>query len=497
VSAYLETDAAQDLDRPAETNRSTIRSIGIPLRPRWRALLLLCAVVGLIACTFRPVVEGDGVSAYAYLHSVLVDNDLNMSDEFASAIASGVGYSHVNLGTRTGTGLVADFTPIGAALLSAPAYLIALAANPSGEPIFARPFITAYTLSSLAYGLFGLVLSFLFAVSVVRSRRSTWIAAATLALSSPLFFYMLLEPSYTHTFSEFVASAFFLLWWRTGANRGPRAWFALGLLGGLMGMIRFQDGPLAAVAVVDVPRARWKVLWYVPGVGLGFLPQLLVEHTIFGRWLPSRPPNVQAYQLWPGHYLDVLFSSHNGVLAWAPVFFVAAAGIALLRDRRLQLACILGFAIEIAMMGSQADWWGGLAFGPRRLLVLLPVFVVGLAAVIERVPRTFTVAGAVAPVAWNLVLVANFIYVQGGDRDPGYAGLLANQLTAVSYVPHIFGEGGVVRALFLWPLLGTAPDPIYGLVLLLLAGILVLGAARLGRVLLRAQERDAVGSTDG
>ena len=490
MSAYLETDAARDLGRPAEANRSTVHSTGTPLRPRWRALLLLLGVVGLIACTFRPVIEGDGVSAYAYLHSVLVDNDLNMSNEFASAIASGVGYSHVNLGTRTRTGLVADFTPIGASVLSAPAYLIALAGNPSGEPIFARPFVTAYTLASLAYGLLGLVLSFLFAVSVVRSQGSASIALVTLALSSPLFFYMLLEPSYTHTFSEFVASAFFLLWWRTGPDRGPRMWFALGLLGGLMGMIRYQDGPLAAVAVVDVPRARWRVLWYVPGVALGFLPQLLVEHSIFGTWLPSRPPNVQAYQIWPGHYLDVLFSSHNGVLAWAPVFFVAAAGIALLRDRRLQLACILALAIEIAMMGSQADWWGGLAFGPRRLLVLLPVFALGLTAVIARLPRTLTVAGAVTVVAWNLVLVANFIYVQGGDRDPGYAGLLANQLTAVSHVPHIFGTGGVVRALFLWPLLGSAPDPLYGLVLLLLIGILVVGAPWVGRLLLRAQEQN-------
>ena len=428
--------------------------------------LLFIGALALFALTFRPVVEGDGVSAYSYLHSVLVDHDLDMSNEFAAAVASGVSYHRINLSTETPTGHVADFTPIGAALLSAPAYAIALFASPTGEPIFGRSVTTAYVLASLLYGCLGICLSFVLATAVTRSWRSALGALVTITLASPLFYYMFLDPSYTHTFSEFVGSAFFLFWWRSGAHRGRLAWFGLGLMGGLMGMIRFQDGPLAAVALLDARKARWRSAFYVPGIVLGFLPQLLAEHVIFGRWLPRRPPDVSSFSVLPGHYLEVLFSTHNGVLLWAPIFFVGIVGVLLLHDRRLQAAAVLGFLIELAMMGSQADWWGGFAFGPRRFLVLLPVFAVGLAAIIQRLPRPAAIVGCVALASWNILLVADFLYVIKADRDLGLAGLIGAQVQALPYVPHIFAAGGAIRALVLWHWLDTSPDVLFGVALL-------------------------------
>jgi hypothetical protein len=436
--------------------RSTILCAGLPF----------IGALAFFALTFRPVVEGDGVSAYSYLHSVLVDHDLDMSNEFAAAVASGVSYHRINLSTETPTGEVADFTPIGAALLSAPAYAIALFSNTDGEPIFGRSFTTAYVLASLVYGCLGVCLSFVFATAVTRSWRSALGALVTITLASPLFYYMFLDPSYTHTFSEFVGSAFFLFWWRSGPQRGRLAWFGLGLIGGMMGMIRFQDGPLVAIALLDARNARWRAFFYLPGIVLGFLPQLLAEHMIFGSWLPTRPPDVSSFSVLPGHYLEVLFSTHNGVLLWAPIFFVGMVGVLLLHDRRLQAAALLAFLIELAMMGSQADWWGGFAFGPRRFLVLLPVFAVGLAAIIQRLPRPAAIVGCVALASWNILLVADFIYVIKADRDLGLAGLISAQAEALPYVPHIFAEGAAIRALVLWHWLDTSPDVPFGVTVL-------------------------------
>jgi hypothetical protein len=230
----------------------------------------------------------------------------------------------------------------------------------------------------------------------------------------------------------------------------------------------------------------------LPGVALGYLPQLITQHILFGAWLPTRPPYAQGYPIWPGHYLDVLVSSHNGVLLWAPVFLIALVGIALLNDRRLQVAGLLGFAIELAMMGSQADWWGGFAFGPRRFLVLLPIFVVGLAEVIQRLPRPAVITGCVALVAWNLVLVANFVYIIRADKDIGYAGVLSGQLQALPYVAHLFAQGGVVRGLLLWPLLGTSPDPLFGITLLAAEAAALVGAAWLALRLIRGRSQEAL-----
>ena len=210
------------------------------------------------------------------------------------------------------------------------------------------------------------------------------------------------------------------------------------------------------------PRPPSRAALYLPGIVIGFLPQLVAEHVIFGSWLPKRPPDVSSYSVLPGHYLEVLFSTHNGVLLWAPIFFVGLIGLLLLHDRRLQVAAVLGFFIELAMMGSQADWWGGFAFGPRRFLVLLPVFAVGLAAMIRRLPRPAAIAGCVAMVSWNILLVADFVYVIKADRDLGLAGLISTQAQALAYVPRIFTDGGAVRALVLWHWLDTSPDVLFG-----------------------------------
>src|SRR5207244_5349504 len=57
---------------------------------------------------------------------------------------------------------------------------------------------------------------------------------------------------------------------------------------GLMALTRFQDGALVAIALLDLPRARWRVLLLAPGLVLAFLPQVAVDQALFGTWLPIR-----------------------------------------------------------------------------------------------------------------------------------------------------------------------------------------------------------------
>ena len=434
------------------------------------------AALLLVAFAFRPVVEGDGVSSFAYLHALWVDHGLNVGRVFLAAERAHVSLTPSNLDVRTSTGLTADFTPLGAALLSTPFYLAALLVDRSGAPIFAPGFQAAYTVASLFYGLIGLVLIASLAAAVTRSRRAALLATAVALGATPMLYYLFLEPSYTHTFSVFVCALFFLLWWRSGTERGARSWFALGLLGGFMGAVRFQDGPLAAIALLDVRRRGWAPLLYPLGLGIGFAPQLVVDHTLFGTWLPHRAPAVGAPDLWPGHYLQVLISSHNGLLVWTPAFALSLLGLALVGDRRIRLAAVMALLIEIGISGAQADWWGGHVFGMNRMLDLLPLFAVGLAQLAVRVPWIWSRIAAAGLLLWNLILMANFDYVIRTDHNPGYLGLLTGQLQALPDAPRVLLRGGVGRALILWPLLKQGPNLGFGLALLLAEAACVLAA---------------------
>src|SRR5438105_3578290 len=294
-----------------------------------------------------------------------------------------------------------------------PRYIAALAIAPRGQPEFEPPFSIAITVASLLYGLLALALAYLLAAEVA-GRRAAGIGVAVVAGATSFAYYLVYEPSYSHTFSSFALRAFLLAWWRGRDRRSSAGWLGLGLLGGLMALTRFQDGALVAIALLDLPRARWRVLLLAPGLVLAFLPQVAVDQALFGTWLPIRPAG-QELSLASGHYLEVLFSSYHGLFSWTPATLLAVAGFALLRERRLQLAFAYALIVETAINGAAPDWWGGFSFGMRRFLDLTPFFAIGLAVLAARLAPLAGRLGAGALIAWNLVLVANFTYVIRGD----------------------------------------------------------------------------------
>ena len=408
------------------------------------------------------MVEGDGVGYYAWQPALLTQHNLDFGPTYRAAFAAHVTVNPEHLTAYTATGHLADFFPIGPALLAAPAYLLA-------------PGTTAFVLASLLFGLLALALAYRLAVLLV-DRRSALLGTLAAALATPFAYYLLYEPSYSHTFSAFAVGLFVWAWWRGRENRTLGGWLLLGLLGGLMALVRFQDGPLLAIALLDLRRARWRLLLLAPGALAAFAPQLLADLYLFGTWLPQRPAG-QDLQPLAGHYLEVLFSSWHGLLTWTPIVLVAAVGTGLLRRRAFQAAALYAFLVELALNGAAPDWWGGFAFGARRFLDLTPFVVVGLAAVAQRLPAAAAWAGAALFAAWNLLLVANLTYVIRADRDPGLAGLVAGQLAAVTHVPNLFGQGAVLRAL----VLGDSPGRVQGLVLAVLEAACLAAAFTLGQ----------------
>jgi len=439
---------------------------------RRRTWVLFAIVLALLAVTFRPVIQGDGVGYYSYLHAILVSHSLLFQNEYSAAIASHVPLHLQLITTRTPTGQLANYFPVGPALLSAPAYLLALLLHPSGEPQFGSPFVQAFTIASLFYGLTALAICYRIALRVTEAPRAAALGVVGATVATPLVYYMLSDPSYSHTFSVFCVSAFLYFWWAR-PERSYAGWFGLGLLGGLMALTRFQDGALVTIVLVDVKRLRWSSLMLIPGLLVAFAPQLAIDQAQFGTWLPQRPPG-QGLDPLHGHYLQVLFSSLDGLFIWTPAALAAIAGFWFVEDRRLKVAGAIAFVMETLVIGSAPDTVGA-AFGSRRYLDLIPFAVIGMAALARRLGTKVDWPAIGLLCLWNLTMVANFEYVIGLN-DPGYGGLLLGQLKALRYIPHLFVKGAVLR-----DLLGRAAspprfDPLAGLTLAALEGVCLASA---------------------
>lgn len=438
-------------------------------------LIVGAAVAVWLGLTFKPVVENDGVFYFAYLHAIVVQHDLDFTNEYRAAAAAGVHYEPQLITTTNAAGIPSNAYPVGPAVLSVPFYAVALALAGPSRPQFGPPYTTAFCLASLLAGLLTLALGFRLALRLTSTVSSSAIGVATAALTTPFIYYLSFEPSYSHTFSALASTAFVLWWWRTGGRRSSREWLVLGVLGGVMGMTRFQDGAIAAIALLDLRHAGWRYLWMVPGMVIGFAPQLWVDYSQFGTWLPYRPANL-ALQPFPGHYLSALFSSDHGLFSWHPSLLLAALGMGFMRDRKLQLAFVIAFVLETLIVGSAPDWDGGFSFGGRRYLVLMPFFIMGFAALALRLSTQVALWTVALLTAWNIALMANLTYLIADRYDPGYLRLFGGQLKALLYVPREFVQGHAVRALVLWPVLHEAPKPVGGLTLLTLEAVCVLAS---------------------
>jgi hypothetical protein len=168
---------AVDQPRPRSNRRSNL----------WWWVLAVAGVV-LLALTFRPVIEGDGVGYYSYLHAVFVSHNLSFESEYAAARASGVDAYRPWITNRE-NGHLTDLFPVGSALLSAPAYLIALALAPAGAPQYGTTPSSAFVLSSLLFGLLGLAMSYAIAAQVVGDRRAALVGVIAGVFGTPLAFY--------------------------------------------------------------------------------------------------------------------------------------------------------------------------------------------------------------------------------------------------------------------------------------------------------------------
>jgi hypothetical protein len=442
--------------------------------------VLLAIFLALAPVSNPRVYAVDEVGYFVYLRSLRFDGDLNFENEYRELDArnprSGIAAALLKEGPiKDGgrrsdvTGLYGNVAPIGSALLWSPFYLLAdglvRVANAFGAAIpadgYSWPYVWAVCYAAAAYGMLGLLLCHWLALRFARPFAAT-LATAAVWLASPLVFYMVVQMPWSHTAGLFAVSAFLALWHATRGRRTTPQWLALGALGGLLFMVREQLVLFMLVPAVEALGDYWRLLrrqtadgrrqaaehrreqrpaagglvlrhcLFLLAFAAAIAPQLAVYQILNGRPLPHSEVSGKFRDTW---YSPCFFHTlvdpapclnspgpafSHGALLWSPVLALALLGLPLLwrRDRLLLVALLAALAAQLYVNGSIYTWHLSRSFGFRRLIECSPIFILGLALLIERAQRArrerplavraAALALALALVAWNAGLAFNW-----------------------------------------------------------------------------------------
>ena len=394
-----------------------------------RRHLFAWLVAAALVCVLRPSIHGnDGVQNYAPLRSLLFDDDLDYTNEYAHYFALEASwFDNKHIPRDPVTGRPVNLYGIGNAILWGPWVLLfhaaGVAAHAIGMPValdgYSALYGAAVGIGSAFYASLGLLLLHRLLRRRFGEDAAFW-STLVAWLASPLFFYMYLHPSMSHANSFFLAALLLSLY--LGGD-GMGRWVAMGAVAGLMTLVRFQDALLLAAVIPgellrrDGGPLRSRLARYAAFCAAAlavFSPQLLAWDYLQGS--PFSGP--RAYMMqgsvkpWaPVHVLGVLFSPRHGLFYWTPALLISLAGLLVPRgDTRLKLLCLAAFAAQLWIISSWSIWWAGASFGHRMFISSLPALAVGAANLLAAYPRAARILKPVilALILWNFGCMAQY-----------------------------------------------------------------------------------------
>lgn len=377
-------------------------------------------------------ISTDGVTYFAQIRSVIFDRDLDVNAEFTF------------LGQPPRPNYV---VPVGPTLVWLPLYLLVTGVDWLGRTAgvwsapsdpaalgLGLPYVRAALVSSFAIGATGL-----FALQwYLRKRFAPLVAFTTTLLifgATPLYWYMVYEPSMTHAASFGFVALFIVCAATWLAPRGtgtgeespirPRQALILGALIGLAFQARSQESLFAlypAVLVLSagsapvgerIRRAATLAGWALLGALPFILIQLAHSYVLFTRYEYDLLGQGGYFNPLRSRWIDTLFSSWHGFLSWAPVAYIAVMGTIAYLRREWQWAAsgLLVLFLTAWVNGATQDWAGGWSFGGRRFSSALVMLAPGLALVLEYIVRRPVVAIAplvVGALWWNHLLMVQY-----------------------------------------------------------------------------------------
>ena len=381
-------------------------------------LFILFAVFVATLPLVNPLVHGDGVGYYAYLRAPIIQHNLRFEEDWRHAnlafVESRFGSDNqLKPSQYTRTGYVGNLFSIGPAILWTPFFLLAhasvLVADRFGAHIaadgFSLPYRALVAFGTAFYGYCGLLLSYLFARKFL---DPAWAFLATLGVwaGSSLPVYMYFNPFWSHAHSAFIVALFLWYWERTRPKRTFGQWLLLGLISGLLVDVYFVNGVFLLIPFIEsivgyegdlrsndlAALHRFGVNFlFLATFGIVVLPTLMTRKMIFGGMFRFGAYTALAWNWRAPYWHSVLFSSDHGMLSWTPLLGFSLLGLFLpmTKGRQVQLYLIVATVAFYYVISSYPFWDGLASYGNRFFISVTPIFVFGLALLLERLGRLF------------------------------------------------------------------------------------------------------------
>ncbi|MFI5183687.1 MAG: hypothetical protein ACHQNV_04755 [Vicinamibacteria bacterium] len=352
--------------------------------------------------------NGDGISYYVFLRSMLKDRDFDLADEYGHYGMLG----RWDLAIPTSTGLRRSTFSVGPAVVWTPFFLMGESlARIEGWATGETPDLSGYGsrhMNAVALGnvLYGFAALLLIHALLMRHFDPGVSLGAVLLLWGGTFFhwYLVAQPTYAHSISLFLAA--YALWlWDRDRGRGRDAWghFFLGVVLGLAMCVRWQNGVLLILPGFELlgrlvgrrqslPRIAALGSLLAAGVFVGSFPQMAAWKALYDLWvLPCPPQGCDFVRLDHPWISETLFSSRHGLFSWTPVFWAGYLGFFPFARRRPALAGLLAVPLLLMTYVNMCvgDWWGGASFSNRRFDSVLPILAFGVAASLHALREQF------------------------------------------------------------------------------------------------------------
>ncbi|MBK9292308.1 MAG: hypothetical protein IPM52_11875 [Bacteroidetes bacterium] len=342
----------------------------------------------------EDVVAHDVIGYYCYLPAAFVHHDLSFSF-VGHDPESWIGKIHVH---ESPTGGRYIKMTMGLALLYLPFFLIGhLTAWLGGWPMdgFSPPYMFWLQFSALFYLLAGL-----FALRKVLldffDEKITALVLLLIVLGTNLFHYSTLEAAMSHAYNFSLFSLFILLGIRWHRRPEPVAALWLGIVSGLIVLIRPTNGIIALffilwnvqeaglMARIRLFLSYWQhILIILLAAFIVLLPQLFFWKANTGSWLFYSYGEEGFFFDRPRIWLG-LFSYRKGWLIYTPLMLFALAGIPLLRKKAGEFfwPIVIMLPLHIYIIFSWWDFSYGGSFGARPMIEFYTLLSLPLAALL-------------------------------------------------------------------------------------------------------------------
>jgi hypothetical protein len=343
----------------------------------------------------RGVIKWDVISYYAYLPAVFIYRDLSLDFTESPGFVNDNKFWY----QETEKGKKVIITSMGLSYLYAPFFFTAHVLAPAfGEP--RDGFQSVYQFFLVFCALFYAGFGFTFLWKVLARYFSPAISSITLLLigvGTNLYYYSTHEAAMSHVFNFSLIALFLYLLIRWYVAGGWKNSLLLGLVFGLIVLIRPSNFLLILLLLlweVDSRKAGMErmrfllrkyplILLMMVGFLLPWIPQFLYWKEVSGSFLYNSYSEVgSAFYFDHPHISDFLFSYRKGWFVYTPLMLFAVSGfIPLYRMKRGLFYPVLPYlALMVYVFSSWWSWWTGGSFGIRSMVDLMAVMALPLAA---------------------------------------------------------------------------------------------------------------------